>query len=198
MVYILYAWYIIFLPFLRGVLNWGFGQMHPLSCSHIGNPSAVEGNRIDKDTINIDQYKGFWDQRCSWTKLFFDLAKLADVNIATSKKTSFLLGKNSFARVKLTSFQAGNRHLFTTKHVRSIYCLLPSLIQRSCSQHFSKFSPNFVKCDFSTLWSFESLIKTFITGNLPFQQQTIIHLISCSFILVHWNLPEQIQNQCCI
>ena len=117
--------YIIFLPFLRGVLNWGFGQMHPLSCSHIGNPSAVEENRIDKDTINIDQYKGFWDQRCSWTKLFFDLAKVVDVNIATSNKTNFLLGKNSFARVKLTSFQAGNRHLFMTKHVRSICSLLP-------------------------------------------------------------------------
>ena len=189
--------------------------MHPLSCSHIGNPSE------DKDTTNIDQlcwyslaiaaihphyvlwnridkYKGFCDKRCPWTKLFLDLAKVADVNIATSNKTSFLFHKNPFARVKSTSFQAGNRHLFMTKHVRSIYCLLPSLIQRSCFQCFSKFAPNIVKCDFSTRWSFKSLMKTFIAGTLPFQQQIIIHLSSYSFILVHWNLPEQIQNQCCI
>ena len=195
--------------------------MHPLSCSHIGNPSAVKGSRIYKDKINIDQlywnslaitaihphyvlwnridkYKGFCDKRCPWTKLFLDLAKVADVNIATSNKTSFLFWKNPFAPVKSTSFQAGNRHLFMTKHVRSIYCLLPSLIQRSCFQCFSKFAPNIVKCDFSTRWSFKSLMKTFIAGTLPFQQQIIIHLSSHSIILVHWNLPEQIQNQCCI
>ena len=89
------------------------------------HPHYVLWNRIDK-------YKGFCDKRCPWTKLFLDLAKVADVNIATSNKTSFLFHKNPFARVKSTSFQAGNRHLFMTKHVRSIYCLLPSFIQQSC------------------------------------------------------------------
>ena len=50
------------------------------------HPHYVLWNRIDK-------YKGFCDKRCPWTKLFLDLAKVADVNIATSNKTSFLFWK---------------------------------------------------------------------------------------------------------
>ena len=49
-----------------------------------------------------------------------------------------------FSGWKQTSFHDQTR-------IRSIYSLLPSLIQRNCFQCFNKFANNSVKCYFSTL-----------------------------------------------
>ena len=95
---------LLILPFALWVRNWGLGQIQPLSCSHIGNPSDVKILVKEKDQI-VEKRKSWSKKEIKlWEKSTFLVAQVLvllqpSVGFLKSRQRRFLLRIKNFQSV---------------------------------------------------------------------------------------------------